>query len=58
MIGAFMVTCVAQAMDRIAGVGLGSVAVILELGVIASIVELNVTVDDETLGEILQPGNA
>jgi hypothetical protein len=44
-------------MNRIAGVGLGSVLILLELEVIAQIVELDVTVDDEPFGEILQPGN-
>src|SRR5262245_57843378 len=58
MVGALMVARVAQAMDREAGVGLGSVLVLLELEIIAQIVELDVTVDDKPLGEILQPRHA
>ena len=54
MVGALVVPCIACGVDRVAGVGLGTVLVLFEFKVLTQIVEFDVTVYDEALGHVLQ----
>ena len=55
MVGAFVVARVTRSVDRVAGIGIGAVLVVPDLEVVAKIVYVDIAIDHQALGEILQP---
>jgi len=58
MVGALMIARVARTMDRVAGVGLGPEVAVLDLEVVSDVAYVDITVDHQAFGEILQPRHA
>ena len=55
MVGALVIAGVTRTMDRVAGVGFGTEILVLDLEVLAQIVDVDITVDHQALGDIFQP---
>ena len=55
MVGPLVIAGVALTVDRVAGVGLASELVVPNLEVFAQIVDINVTVDNQALCQVIQP---
>ena len=54
MVGALVIAGVTWSVDRVAGVGLGPEFLGLDLEVLPQVIDLDVTVDHQALGHILQ----
>ena len=54
VVGAFVVARIGRALDRIPSVGVRAVLVFLDVEVVAEIVELDVAIDHQASGHVLQ----